>query len=246
MGDFEIGGAQFPITSHSAVLAIRSDDPAERARSADILALAYWKPVYKYVRLKWRKTSDDAQDLTQAFFAKAFEKGYFDAYDPTKARFRTFVRTCLDRFVANDDKAGKRLKRGGDVRILSLDFEQADGELARTDPPAPDGLDTFFDQEWVRSLFAMAVEAMRDECDKRGKQKHFKVFELYDLDDGVSPKRSYASLAQDLSISVTDVTNYLSFARREFRRTVLEKLREITASDEEFRMEARAVLGVGD
>ena len=246
MGDFKIGGAQFPITSHSAVLAIRSDDPAERARSCDILALAYWKPVYKYVRLKWRKTSDDAQDLTQAFFAKAFEKGYFDAYDPAKARFRTFMRTCLDRFVANDDKAGKRLKRGGDVRILSLDFEQADGELARTDPPAPDGLDTFFDQEWVRSLFAMAVEALRADCEARGKQKHFKVFELYDLDDGVTPKRSYASLAQDLSISVTDVTNYLSFARREFRRTVLEKLREITASDEEFRMEARAVLGVGD
>ena len=53
-------------------------------------------------------------------------------------------------------------------------------------------------------------------------------------------------LAQELGVSVTDVTNYLSFARREFRRTVLEKLREITASEEEYRMEARAVLGVGD
>jgi RNA polymerase sigma factor (sigma-70 family) len=245
-GDFDMGGAQFPITRHSAILAIRSDDAEVRARSCDILSLAYWKPVYKYVRLKWRKSSDDAQDLTQAFFAKAFEKGYFDAYDPTKARFRTFMRTCLDRFVANDDKAGKRLKRGGDTRILSLDFEQADGELARSEPPSPDNLDQFFDQEWVRSLFSMAVEALREECTQRGKVKQFRVFELYDLEEGTAPKRSYASLAQELGVSVTDVTNYLSFARREFRRTVLEKLREITASEEEYRMEARAVLGVGD
>ena len=116
----------------------------------DILSLAYWKPVYKYVRLKWRKSSDDAQDLTQAFFAKAFEKGYFRRIRPTKARFRTFMRTCLDSLRRRperqlDDKAGKRLKRGGDTRILSLDFEQADGELARSEPPSPDNLDQFFD-----------------------------------------------------------------------------------------------------
>lgn len=241
-----MGGAQFPPTRHSAVLMIRSDDPAERARSADILSLAYWKPVYKYVRLKWRKTSDDAQDLTQAFFSKAFEKGYFDGYDASKARFRTYLRTCLDRFVANEEKAGKRIKRGGDTRILSLDFEQADGELARTEPPSPESLDQFFDQEWTRSLFGMAVEALREDLNRRGKATHFKVFERYDLDEGNAQKPSYASLASELGISVTDVTNYLSLARREFRRTVLEKLREITASDDEYKLEARAVLGVED
>ena len=75
----------------------------------------------------------------------------------------------------------------------------------------------------------------------------FGLFELYDLDDGVNaPKRSYASLAEELGVTVTDVTNYLSSARREFRRTVLEKLRDITASEEEYKAEARAILGVGD
>lgn len=244
MADFGMGGAQFPPTRHSAVLAMRSDDPEVRARSSEILAMAYWKPVYKYVRLKWRKSSDDAQDLTQAFFGKAFEKGYFDGYDPAKARFRTFLRTCLDRFVANEEKAGRRIKRGGDTKILSLDFEQADGELARSDPPTPDGLEQFFDQEWVRALFGMAVDALRVDLSGRGKATHYRVFERYDLDDGAGVRPSYASLAAELHISVTDVTNYLSLARREFRRIVLEKLREITASEEEFRLEARSILGV--
>lgn len=241
-----MGGAQFPPTRHSAVLAIRSDDPDERKRSADIVAMAYWKPVYKYVRLKWRKTADDAQDLTQAFFSKAFEKGYFDSYDPERARFRTYLRTCLDRFVANEEKAGRRIKRGGDTRILSLDFDQADGELARADPPSPEGLNEYFDLEWTRSLFGMAVEGLRLECESKGKPLHFKVFERYDLDEGNTSKPSYASLSAELGISVTDVTNYLSYARREFRRIVLDKLREITATEEEFRLEARSVLGIGD
>ena len=56
---------------------------------------------------------EDAQDLTQEFFTRAFEREYLSRYDPAKARFRTFVRTCLDGFLANEDKAAARLKRGG-------------------------------------------------------------------------------------------------------------------------------------
>jgi hypothetical protein len=72
---------------------------------------------------------------------------------------------------------------------------------------------------------------------------HFTLFELYDLNDEDS-KLSYAQLAGEFGLAATDVTNYLAFARREFRRCVLEQLREMTASDEEFRREAQSLLGV--
>ena len=72
---------------------------------------------------------------------------------------------------------------------------------------------------------------------------HFELFERYDLQDDDCPS-SYAQLAQELGLAATDVINYLAFARREFRRCVLEQLREMTASDEEFRREAQALLGV--
>src|SRR5882672_2039664 len=100
--DTNIGGRRpkFPTTQISAVLAVRTGDPVARARAFAILVNAYWKPVYKNIRVKWRKSNEEAKDLTQGFFATAFEKKFFTTYDPHKARFRTFLRTCLDRFVS--------------------------------------------------------------------------------------------------------------------------------------------------
>src|SRR5579859_2762984 len=99
--DAQDTGARFPRTRRSAVAAVGSGDPAERARGFDALVRAYWKPVYAHLRLRWRHGPDDARDLTQGFFARAFEKGFFADYDPSKALFRTFVKTCLDRFAAD-------------------------------------------------------------------------------------------------------------------------------------------------
>ena len=71
----------------------------------------------------------------------------------------------------------------------------------------------------------------------------FQLFERYDLDEA-DPKPSYGQLAEEFGLATTDVTNYLAFARREFRRCVLDQLREMTATEEEFRREAQALLGV--
>lgn len=232
-------GGRFPATRRSAVVAVGSDDPAERARSFEILVRAYWKPVYKYLRLRFRKDAEEARDLTQDFFARAFEKRYFTAFDPAVARFRTYLKACLDRFVMEQHRNEKRQKRGGDAVRLSLDFDAAEGELVH----AVGGVEEVFDREWVRGLFTAAVDALREACAAAGKGVHFTIFQRYVLDD--APERpTYAELAAELSIPVTDVTNHLSFTRREFRRLVLARLRELTATEEEFKSEARAVLGV--
>lgn len=235
----------FPITRWSAVVAASSDDLDERNRALEILIAAYWKPVYKYVRIKWRKSSEDAKDLTQGFFAKALEKNFFRGYDPGKARFRTFLRTCLDRFVANEEKAARRIKRGGDAEILSLDFETAEGELRQLDVAAGDSPDDYFEKEWVRSFFALMLESLRVELEKSGKQLHYRLFDRYYLSVRErESKLTYEQLGGEFGIPTTSVTNYLALARREFRRIGLEKLREITATDEEFHREARSLLGV--
>jgi DNA-directed RNA polymerase specialized sigma24 family protein len=249
--DTKIGGAsgKFPSTRWSAVLAARSDDPGDRSRALEAIAAAYWKPVYKYLRVRWGKSNEDAKDLTQDFFATLFAKGYLDDFDPAKARLRTFLRICADRFVANETKAGRRLKRGGGALHVSLDFDAAEAELERAKPPleiasSEESIEGFLEKEFVRGLFGMAVEELRAFCAGRGKQVHFRLFEIYDLEaDGARPP-SYAELAKEFKIAPTDVTNYLSSTRREFRRIALEKLREMTASEEEFRREARALLGV--
>ncbi len=126
---------------------------------------AYWKPVYKYIRLGWRKDNEQAQDLTQEFFTRLLEKDFLESYDPSRARLRTFLRVCIDRFLTNEEKAAHRLKRGGDIQILSLDFESAEGELRQIEIPSPETMDDFFAGEWVRSVFSLALGRLRHECE---------------------------------------------------------------------------------
>jgi RNA polymerase sigma factor (sigma-70 family) len=225
--DTDIGGPlhKFPITNHSAIVAARSDDELVRRRAFDTILNSYWKPVYKYVRLKWQASNEDAKDLTQGFFANAFEKKYFASYDATKASFQTFLRTCLDGFVANERKAGQRLKRGGDMDHYQLDFAAAEDELAAHASASTLTPEEYFHREWVRSMFAIAVEEFRERCAESDRLVHFQLFERYDLnDDDVS----YASLAKEFELESTTVNNYLAAARRDFRRIVLEKFRETT------------------
>src|SRR5688572_4496503 len=137
--DTGIGGPRhgFPQTRHSILIAAQNDDEAVRVQAFDALIAAYWKPVYKYIRIKWSASNEDAKDLTQEFFTAAFEKSFFEPYNPARSRFRTFLRTCVDGAVMNARKASARLKRGGDIEFLSLDFEAAERELALS-PASPD------------------------------------------------------------------------------------------------------------
>jgi len=111
----------FPPTRHSVIERLRKNDGAERSAAFGDLVEGYWQPVYKHLRATWRMTPEDAQDLTQAFFSDAFQKAWLEKYEPGKARFRTFVRVCVDRFAMNNRQASGRAKRGGDIRLVSLD-----------------------------------------------------------------------------------------------------------------------------
>jgi RNA polymerase sigma factor (sigma-70 family) len=243
--DTQIGGREgrFPTTRQSVLLSVRSADPQEQQRGLDTLIAAYWKPVYKYIRLRWGKDNEQAKDLTQEFFARLLEKEFLESYDPAQARLRTFLRVCLDRFLSNAQNAEQRLKRGGDIVFVPFDFETAEGELRHLEPRTTENAEEFFDREWTRSIFTNALEKLQQSCEAQGKQIHFKVLELYDIEEG-GKQLTYEEVARQFGLKVSDVTNYLAYARREFRRIVLESLREMTASDQEFRREARALLGI--
>ena len=244
--DTDLGGpaAAFPRTRGSLVRAAGSDDPSVRRRAFSDLVEAYWKPVYKYLRVRWKLANEDAKDLTQAFFVTALEKDFFDGFDPARARFRTFVRLCVDRLVANDRRAGSRLKRGGHLDVRSLDFPEADRELSRQHPAAGTDLDEFFRQEWVRGLFELAVDDLRRHCATEGKEVHFALFERYDIDGPETAERvTYAQLGREFGIPETQVTNYLAYARRQFRRFLLDRLRATTSGEEEYAEESRRLFG---
>jgi hypothetical protein len=216
----------------------------------ETIIAAYWKPIYKYMRIKWNLAAEDAADFTQEFFTRLLEKEFLAAYDSSKGRLRTFLRTCADRLFMKLQRDSKRLKRGAGSAHLSLDFpldfEEAEREFGTVrgfDSQGFESPERCFDKEWARSLFALGVKRLQICCENEGKMLHFELFERCDLEDN-DPKPSYAQLAEEFGLAVTDATNYLAFARRRFRRCVLDQLREMTATEEEFRLEARALLGV--
>jgi RNA polymerase sigma factor (sigma-70 family) len=244
--DPQPGGDRFPPTRRSVIEAVHSIDAEERERALEALCAAYWKPVYKYIRLRWYRPAEEAQDLTQGFFLELLERELLEKFDPNKSRLRTYLRVCVDSLVMNKDKAAKRQKRGGAGPHVALDFVGAEEELGGTfmDPSAiasPESLDEFFAKEWVRSLFALAVEDLRQHCVERERERTFHLFEAYDLEG--NEKISYDQLSKEYGIPVTDVTNALAWARREFRKIALERLRELCGSEEEFQREARAAFG---
>src|SRR5712671_179276 len=230
----------FPATRNSALAAIRAGAPEERRRALSALAGAYWRPVYGYLRLHWRKPHDEAADLTQDFFAHALEKDLLARFDPARARLRTFLRACIDRVAAEDGRAARRLKRGGGAASAVFDFEAARAAIEHG-AGAAEAPDVLFEREWARGMFGAALERLRELCAREGKSQQFALLEQYDL----GPDRpSYADLAQKLGIATTDVTNRLAWARRKLREVLLDLLRECTGSESELREEARALLGL--
>jgi DNA-directed RNA polymerase specialized sigma24 family protein len=122
-------GESFPVTRLSVLAAARSADATERGSALDLLFGAYWKPVYKYLRLKYSQAPQDAQDLTQGFFAELLERDLLARFDPAKSRLRTYLRLCADSFALNEIKAASRKKRGGEFAHVALDFSAAEEEL---------------------------------------------------------------------------------------------------------------------
>ena len=238
---------RFPDTRGSLVAAVRSPDEATRARALSTLAEAYWKPIYTYVRLHFRRGHEEAADLTQDFFARLVEKSLLERFDPAKARLRTYLRLAVDALVANDHQSRSRLKRGGDRQILSLDFDAVRREVEEHPQGGELSPEDLFEREWVRSVFSLGVERLRARYAVSRHDVRFALFSAYDLDEGANPsggRPTYDELAGVFETTAVDVTNQLAAARRDFRRIVLDLLRELTVSDAEFRFEARALLGI--
>ena len=236
--DTAIGGLRdrFPSTRHSLFDAVAEAGTLPGDALDQIVAL-YWKPVYKYIRVKWRKDNEEAKDLTQGFFASALERDFFQQFDPAKASFRTYLRMALDRFAANEHAARNRQKRGGGWTIAALNEEDADGwALADIDTP-----EAIFHREWQRQLFALAVEDLRAHCEDSGKAVQFRIFAEYDLAEGERP--GYLELAQHHGIPVTALNNHLAWARRRLRAFLSDRLRGVTSGERELRDEMRLLLG---
>jgi RNA polymerase sigma factor (sigma-70 family) len=224
--DTAIGGpsGRFPSTRVSLLEAAASE--LSETAMDQIIAL-YWKPVYRFIRVKFQKSNEDAKDLTQGFFGSALQRDFLRRFDPAKASFRTYLRMAVERYAANEYASENRQKRGGGVQ-----FEPVDEFEIATESPEQE-----FERAWRRQLFSVALDDLRAHCAETGRQLHFSIFEDYDLAD--RDRISYSDLALKYGVAETTVTNYLAWARRTLRSLITERLRATTSGPKELHEEMR-------
>jgi RNA polymerase sigma-70 factor (ECF subfamily) len=150
---------------------------ASAADALESLCSAYWFPLYAYVR-RHGFSKEDAEDLTQAFFAMLLERQDFAGLKRESGRFRAFLLAALKNFLANErDRAG-RLKRGGNITHFSLDWQSADTQFQIADgsqiPP-----DAAYDREWAVALLERVIARLREECAAGGKGERFECLKDY-------------------------------------------------------------------
>lgn len=193
-----------------------------------MLAQVYWRPVYAYIRLRWSRPPEEAVDLTQDFFLWILEGHFTERLDPVRGRLRALVRACLDNFMKNRLRRARRIRRGGKVKILSLDFgEDPDMFLSESLPGgrtevSPEDL---LDHQWRRAVLLRASELLRAEYEREGRAMVFRAFERYDLAPSDQDRPTYDDLAGEFGVKKSDVDNYLSQARKR----LYEKIREVVA-----------------
>ncbi len=224
----------FPSTQHSLLEGLQDSSEPLRQRALDRFVEIYWKPAFKYIRIRWRREPADAEELTQSFFITLIERGTISRFEAARGSFHNFLRVCIDNFARDEGKAVASVKRGGEARRLPLDFHGAEAELATV--AAQSSPEELFHREWQRQIFALAISDLELYCQREGKTVQFAVFNDHDL---AARKPSYSELATQHGLVVSQVTNYLHWARRELRRLALDRVAGVTVSPGELRTETR-------
>jgi RNA polymerase sigma-70 factor (ECF subfamily) len=223
----------FATTRWSLVAA--AQDPAApdcRQALADLCA-AYWYPVYAYVR---RRGHDHhrAQDLTQAFFARLLEKNDLAAADRTRGRFRSFLLTACQHFLANQHDFETAKKRGGGRSRVALDFAGADHRYSH-EPTHDDSPERLFDRRWALDLLDRALTELRTEYEESGRGKLFEMLKGT-LTGGTD---AYADLAQSLDLTEGAVKVAVHRLRQRYRDRLRAAIAETVERPEDVDDEVR-------
>jgi DNA-directed RNA polymerase specialized sigma24 family protein len=207
---------------------------ADAARAK--LCQAYWYPLYFYVR-RLGQSPEDAQDLTQGFFARLLEKNYVASADREKGRFRSFLLVLLKRFLAGEWARANRQKRGGGVELIPLDLEHTESRYV-AEPADELSPDKAFDRRWAQVLLARVTDRLQAQCVAEGKGHLFAELRPFLTGEGEEP---YEAVAQRLQIPKATLKVLVHRFRQRYGQVLREEIAPTVASPEEVEDELRAL-----
>jgi RNA polymerase sigma-70 factor (ECF subfamily) len=245
-GDTTLGGStrSFPTTQWSQILGAQDRTlPGYRDR-LDALLRTYWRPAYAYIRVGWKKSNEDAKDLTQAFFARVLQNELLASARADGGRFRSYLKQALKNFLIDADRAAE-------VRRPIEPVVALDGEV---DVPSGVTPDEVFDRQWLSCLLDESIARLEVELRADGKEVYWNAFHSYLLDpatakgatvatrSGELELPTYASVASRWSLSESDVRNYLTQCRTRLREILKAAVRVTVEDPRDVEEELRSLL----
>jgi RNA polymerase sigma-70 factor (ECF subfamily) len=225
----------FTTTHWTVVLKAGETDSPSATQALDQLCRTYWYPLYAFVRRKGH-SSHDAQDLTQAFFARLLEKNYVAQADRERGRFRTYLLAALTHFLADEWDKAQRLKRGGGQAIISFDAALAE-ERYRLEPI--DQLDAakLYERRWVTTIFDHVLARLEQEFCDSGKAALFEALKSSLLAEDV--RLTYAELGMQLGLTEDAIKQAVHRMRRRYRELFREEIAQTVAGPAELEDELK-------
>ena len=232
---------RFNSTQWSLVLAAaeRSTPASENALSS--LCAAYWTPLYAYIRRLGYEVPE-AQDMTQAFFTRLLEKNYLADVKREKGKFRTFLLTSLNHFLANEWDRKQAQKRGGNVTIIPLEMDSAEGYY-RTDKADHLTPEKLFERRWALTMIDHALKRLEEEFTASGKARIFNSLKVFLT--GADGELTYNQAANELGMSESAIKSAVHRLRRRFRELMRAEIAQTIMrpdSPDEIDAEIRSLL----
>lgn len=227
----------FVTTKWSVVLAAARNDTTKAQGALEKLCRTYWYPLYAYARRRGN-SPEDAQDLTQEFFAQLLEGRVLAAADPNRGRFRSFLLAAMNHFLTDEWKKARAKKRGGGCQILSLDWAAAEErfDLEPADDSAPDKL---FEKHWALALLGEVLHRLECEYQQEGKVDLFA--ELKQTLTGSRESQPYAELVAKLGMNESAVKVAVHRLRKRYRELIREEIAGTLDASQDIEEEMRCL-----
>jgi RNA polymerase sigma factor (sigma-70 family) len=210
-------------------------DSPQAHQALETLCRNYWYPLYAYVRRQGH-SAHDAQDLTQAFFARLLEKNYLADVQREKGRFRSFLLASLKHFLANEWDREQALKRGGGKRLIALDDDSAESRY-KLEPKDDLSADKIYERRWALTLLDQVLTKLRGEFEKDGKLDQFEALKQY-LSGGRTSV-SYAQAADKLGMNEGAIKVAVHRLRKRYRKLLRAEIAQTVATASEVEAEIR-------
>ena len=225
-------------TSWSRVLAARDAPSSESRLALERLCQAYWYPLYVFVR-RQGFDAEEAQDLTQAYFAELLEKGYLHDFDPSLGRFRVFLKASVRNFLSKQRDKARAWKRGGRSQVIALDADVED--RYRLEPLERLNPEEIYERRWALTLLERVLGNLKDEAREGDRMKEFE--RLQGLLTGQEPRVPYRELATELGTTERAVKDSIRRLRQRFGTLLREEIAATVESATEVDDEVRHLLG---